>query len=260
METDIRGAVILEVCVESVESAIAADRGGADRIELCSDLLEGGVTPSAGLISIVRSKVSLDLFVLIRPRAADFCYSDEEFQAMEQDVLTAKQLGANGVVLGILNQDGQVDSARTRHMVEIARPLKVTFHRAFDVSSDLSKSLEDVIEAGVDRVLTSGGAQNAEQGARVLHQLNRQAGNRVVVMAGGGLSEKNVRRVIAESGVREVHASIRVSVPSPMRYRNEGISLGKLPGREYQRELVLEENVRRFLAMVNGNKTSDASD
>lgn len=238
---------ILEICADSVESAEAAEHGGASRIELCSSLLEGGVSPSAGLISTVRSRLSIDVYVMIRPRGGDFCYSAAEFEAMEQDVLTARQLGANGIVFGILKEDGDIDVARTSRLIEIARPLKATFHRAFDMSRELIKSLADVIHTGADRVLTSGGEQNVEDGLPAIAKLVRAAGSRIAIMAGGGVRESNVHRIIEETGVREIHASVRVQVPSPMRYRNERISMGLAKGREYQRVTVLEERVARLL-------------
>jgi copper homeostasis protein len=239
--------VILEICADSVESAVAAERGGAQRIELCSSLIEGGITPSAGLISAVRNRLSIDVYVMVRPRGGDFCYSREEFETMEQDVLTTKQLGGDGIVFGILQEDGDVDVSRTRHLVEIARPLKATFHRAFDMSRDLSKSLADLIEAGADRVLTSGREQNVEDALPVIASLADAAAGRIAIMAGGGISESNVHRIIHETGVREIHASVRVHVPSPMRYRNERISMGMARGREYQRVTVLEEKVASLL-------------
>jgi copper homeostasis protein len=239
--------VILEICADSVESAVAAERGGASRIELCSNLLEGGVSASAGLISTVRNRLSIDIYVMIRPRGGDFCYSAAEFEAMEQDVLTAKQLGANGIVFGILKEDGDIDVARTSHLIEIARPLKSTFHRAFDMSRELSKSLSDVIRTGANRVLTSGGEQNVEDGLPAIANLVRVAGSRIAIMAGGGVRESNVHRIIEETGVREIHASVRVQLPSPMRYRNERISMGPAKGREYQRVTVLEDKVARLL-------------
>jgi copper homeostasis protein len=246
--------ILLEICVDSVASALAAQQGGAHRIELCSSLIEGGVTPSAGLMSIVRDKVLIDLYAMIRPRSGDFCYSEEELEVMQQDVLVAKQIGANGVVFGILDQDGKVDVDRCRRLVDTARPLKVTFHRAFDMSRDLNQSLEEIIHAGVDRVLTSGAEEKVEKGLAKLMQLNRAAGNRLAVMAGGGITERNVRRIIQETGVREIHASVRVLISSPMRHRNEKIAMGNLKGGEYQRIVVAEEKVRRLLAAASDSK------
>jgi copper homeostasis protein len=247
-----RAPVLLEICADSVESAVAAEQGGAHRIELCSNLIEGGVTPSSGLISTVRSRVAIDLYVMIRPRGGDFFYSPEEFEAMEQDVLAAKQLGADGIVFGILREDGNIDTARSRHLREIARPLKTTFHRAFDMSRDLGKSLQDVIETGADRVLTSGGEQKVENGMRRIARLVELANGKISVMAGGGITESNVHRIIEETGVREIHASLRANLPSPMRHRNEKISMGLISGREYQRSTVLPEEVRRLVQNMNG--------
>lgn len=245
--------LVLEICADSVESAVAAEAGGAHRVELCSNLLEGGVTPSSGLIATVRDRVSIGIYVMIRPRGGDFCYSADEFEAMEQDVLTAKQLGADGIVIGILSEDGQIDLQRTRHLVDIARPLKVTFHRAFDMSNDLRKAMEDIITAGVDRVLTSGGEQTVESGVETLAKLIRAANDRVVIMAGGGITRTNVHGIIAKTGVREIHASVRVPVPSRMRHRNERISMGALKGREYERVVVMQDRVSHLLeAATNG--------
>ena len=250
-----KNQVVLEICADSVESAVAAQRGGADRIELCSGLLEGGLTPSFGLVSTVRSKLSIGICVMVRPRGGDFCYGSDDFETMEQDVLTAKQLGADGVVFGILKEDGHIDVERTRHLVELARPLRVTFHRAFDMSRDLNQSLEAMIAAGVDRVLTSGGEQRVEDGSARVRSLSETAAGRIAIMAGGGITESNADRVIAATGVHELHASTAVSVSSPMRHRNEKISMGAVMGREYQRAVVMEDKVRRLLeAAKNGTR------
>jgi copper homeostasis protein len=246
-------SVLLEICVDSTESALAAERGGAQRVELCGGLVEGGITPSAGLIENVRQKLNISLHVIIRPRGGDFCYTADEFESMKRDVRTAKQLGADGVVFGILTETGQADAARTRSLVELALPLSTTFHRAFDMSADLNQTLEDLIGAGVDRVLTSGGGQNAEDGIATIAGLVTTAKDRIAVMVGGGIRETNVGRIVAETGAREIHANVGHAVPSPMLYRNNKISLGAIEGREYQRMVVLHDKVRRLLeAASNG--------
>lgn len=240
--------VTVEICADSVDSALAAQRGGAHRIELCSGLVEGGTTPSSGLISTVRSRVSIPICVMIRPRNGDFCYGTEDFEIMEQDVLNAKQLGVDGIVLGILKEDGRVDVERTRRLVQLARPLKATFHRAFDMSRDLSESLDALIAANVDRVLTSGGEQKVENGLSAVRSLVTKASGRISVMAGGGITERNAHQVIEATGVRELHASAAASIASPMGHRNDRIAMGALRGREYQRPVVIEEKVRHLLA------------
>jgi copper homeostasis protein len=244
---------VLEVCVDSIESAVAAERGGAHRVELCSSLFDGGVTPSAGLIASVRQSISVGLHVMIRPRGGDFCYSDDEFQIMRHDILTAKQLGADGVALGILDLDGRVDIVRTKQLVDLAAPRKVTYHRAFDMSSDLFASLRDLQTVGVHCVLTSGGEQSAAEGAETLRRLVAASSGTVAIMAGCGIEDHNVSALIEQTGVREIHASVKSPVPSPMRYQNDKISMGAEKGREYQRYVVHQEKVRRLLqAALNG--------
>jgi copper homeostasis protein len=238
---------LLEVCVTSVESAVAAERGGAARVELVSDLLEGGLTPSAGLIGRVRERVRVRLQVIIRPRGGDFCYGGDEFAVMEADVLAARRLGADGVVLGLLHPDGRVDVERTRRLVELARPLNVTFHRAFDMAADLPRALEEVIATGADRLLTSGGERAAGDGLETIAALVVAARSRIVIMAGGGIRAANARSIVERTGVRELHAGLEEPVPSPMAHRNQTLSLGAAGDREFLRFLVREETVRAFV-------------
>jgi len=243
---------LVEVCLDSVESALAAERGGANRVELCSSLIEGGITPSSGLIAAVRRSISIPLHVMIRPRGGDFCYTDYEFAIMAQDIKAAKEFGANGVVLGILDAEGNVDAQRTRKLVELARPLTVTFHRALDMSRDLFAALDTLIDLKVDRVLTSGGKETAVEGKRTIARLVEVAGERIVVMAGSGIREQNVRWFLGETSVREIHVSLTTPVSSPMRSRNEKVSMGSVKGREYQRFGVSEERVKKLVAAVSG--------
>lgn len=239
--------IVVEICVDSTASALVAERGGAHRIELCSGLTEGGTTPSVGLIESARNHVHIPLHVIIRPRSGDFFYSEDEFEIMKRDVVVAKQLGADGVVLGILQEDGHVDTARTRCLVDLARPMSTTFHRAIDMAVDISQALADVTSAGVDRILTSGGTQNAEDSLATISSLVASAGNSVAIMVGGGIRETNVRRIITATGVREIHANVGQSAPSPMQHRNENISLGAMKDREYQLLVVPETSVRRLV-------------
>jgi copper homeostasis protein len=243
--------ITVEICIDSTDSAIAAERGGARRVELCSDLVEGGITPSAGLIATVRQKVKIGLQVMIRPRGGDFCYSAEEFDIMRRDIRMAKQLGANGVVFGLLNVDGSVEVERTRELVELARPLNVTYHRAFDMARDLDKSLEDVISTGADRILTSGATVAASDAVSTLKRLISAAGDRVIILVGGGMKPHSAPKVVAETGAKEIHAGLRTTMEGPMRYRNEKLVMGTIPGLEYNRTVVLEKDVEALVKAVN---------
>jgi copper homeostasis protein len=240
------GKILLEICIDSVESAVASERGGADRVELCAGLSEGGTTPSAGMIAAVRKKIAIGLQVMIRPRGGDFCYSADEFGIMQRDILIAKQLGANGVVFGILDTDGKVDKERIRQLIDMARPLKVTCHRAFDMARDLEQAVEDLAEVGADRVLTSGGKKSAVDAMPTLKQLVQQAHGRISVMACGELSIANVKAVIEYSNVTEVHAGMGTAVTSAMKFRNQKIEMGTLTNSEYQHVVVTENNVREL--------------
>ncbi len=244
--------VIVEICVDSVDSALAAEHGGADRVELCGNLLEGGTTPSAGLIETVREKIRVGLHVIIRPRGGDFLYSAEEYECMKRDVLSAKNLGANGVVLGILDREGHVDLPRTRALVELSRPMKVTFHRAFDMAADPIPALEDVCQSGADILLTSGGEDDCSQGAETIAEIVRAARSRISIMACGGIRPNNVAELLRRTGVREIHLGFSRPLESPMVYRNPRVSLGKVKEREYQRWQVLEEDVRDLRRSIRG--------
>lgn len=245
------GKALLEICLDSVESAAASERGGADRVELCAGLPEGGTTPSAGMIAAVRKKIKIGLQVMIRPRGGDFCYSADEFSIMQRDILIAKQLGANGVVFGILNPDGSIDKGRMQQLVELARPLKVTCHRAFDMASDFEQALEDLIEIHIDRVLTSGGKKSAVDAMPTLKQLTQQSHGRISIMACGELSIANVKAVIAYTKVSEVHAGLSTAVTSSMKFRNQKVAMGSLVDSEYQHMVVTENSVRELRAAVD---------
>jgi len=207
------GKCLLEISVETLESALAAERGGADRVELCSDLSLGGVTPGADLLRAVRARVRIPIFSMVRPRAGDFVYSSAEFAEMKRAISAAKESGMDGVVLGILTEKRRVDSERTRQLVEFAKPLPVTYHRAFDEAADLRQALEDVIASGAKRILTSGGAKNALEGAAVLAKLIEAAEERIVIVPGAGISGANVMEVARRTRAREFHSGLSAALP-----------------------------------------------
>jgi copper homeostasis protein len=243
---------VIEVCVDSVESAMAAEQGGADRVELCDNLLEGGTTPSAGAIELARKHLELGLQVIIRPRGGDFCYSDIEFDIMQRDIAMAKNLGADGIVIGVLRPDGSIDMDRTAALVEQARPLNVTFHRAFDVSRDPYQSLEDLISLGVDRILTSGQAFSVLEGLDLIAKLVKLAGDKIIIMPGGG-TERNIQKVVSESGVKEVHVIGPKRVESRMDFRNHQIYMGgELRPSEYARLITDPEKIKALRAEMGG--------
>jgi copper homeostasis protein len=236
--------MVLEICVDSLGSAKAAQSGGGQRIELCSDLLEGGVTPSAGLIGAVREALTIPVFVIVRPRAGDFLYTSEEFAVMKRDIVETKAYGANGVVLGILLQNAQVDVERTRELVELARPMEVTFHRAIDRAENIDEALEQVIATGADRVLTSGGKQTAEQGIENLARLVAKAKDRIGVMVCGRIRRDNIQNIARKTNASEFHASLRKKIKSPVTYQDSALSLGAVGIDEFTRYAVVPEDVR----------------
>lgn len=217
---------MLEICIDGVASAKAAATGGADRVELCANLPEGGTTPSAGMIRAVRSAFQGGLMVIIRPRGYDFLYSEEEMDVMLHDIETARTLGADGVVIGCLTSDGRVDTARCQHLIDAAGPLDLTFHRAFDMTRNLNEALEDIIGLGIKRVLSSGGASDVPAGIPKLQELVAQAGARASIMPGGGVSAANAGEIVRATGVHELHLSARHGVRGGMTYFNHGCYMG----------------------------------
>lgn len=213
--------------MDAIDAAMEAEWGGADRIELCGELLQGGVTPSHGLIEAVWDQLSIPLFVLIRPRTGDFLYTADELDVMERDIRIARSLHVDGIVAGALTTDGDVDVAAMRCILDAARPMEVTFHRAFDFTRDQDAALDALMELDVDRVLTSGGTATALQGAENLARLNLRAGSELTVMAGGAITSANVAEVVRRSGVREVHLRAAERVPSAMRHRRRDTLLAR---------------------------------
>ena len=242
----------LEVCVDSVESAMNAERGGADRVELCDNLFEGGTTPSAGCIAVVRANLKIGLQVIIRPRGGDFLYDAREVAVMQHDVRVAQELGADGVVIGALTAQGQVDRAITKQLIELARPMNMTFHRAFDMTADPFQALEDLIDLGVDRILTSGQQATAWEGVGLIEALEKQAAGRVVIMPGGGINEHNIRALVQQTGVSECHVSARKSLASAMQFQNHQAYMGgalRLP--EYERKVADTDRVAYFRQLTD---------
>ena len=241
----------LEICADSPESAINAQEAGADRIELCDSLLEGGTTPSYGKILSVRNNLDIDVNVIIRPRGSDFLYSGIEYDIMRRDIELCGEAGVDGVVIGILLSDGNVDVERTSRLIEFARPMNVTFHRAFDMCPDPFEALEDVIQAGATRLLSSGHSQNALEGACLLADLVRLAGERIIVMPGSGIDDRNIEALARTTGAKEFHLSARKFVKSEMEFRKENISMGGIPGiSEYGHKVADKSVISRCLDVL----------
>jgi len=247
------GRVLLEVCVDSAADAVAAAEGGADRVELCTGLIAGGLTPGPGTIRITRKILEVAVMVMVRPRGGDFLYDAVEFEVMEQDVLSAREAGADGVVFGLLNPDGTIDEERTGKLAELARPMQVTFHRAFDMTRDPFEALDTLVAMGIDRVLTSGQETTVPDGLGPLAGLVDRAGDRIIVMPGCGIRLHNVRQVLERTGAREIHFTAETTRESSMQFRNERCRMGgsKVPG-EYERIVTDAERVRHFVRAVRG--------
>lgn len=244
---------VVEICLDSVAGVRAAVEAGAARVELCSALLEGGLTPTVGMIAqtVAAAAGRIKVHVIIRPRGGDFLYDDDEFEIMERDIDAAKAAGADGVVIGILKADASIDRARTAALVARARPLSVTFHRAFDVSRDPFESLETLIALGIDRLLTSGQEPSVLQGAPLIRDLIARAAGRIVIMPGGDITDRNAARVLAETGAREVHFAAFETAPSPMTWRNEAVFMGgTLRPPEYDRSITTTRSIGAVTAAL----------
>jgi len=242
---------LIEVVCYSVESAIAAQGGGADRVELCGGLTEGGTTPSSGTIEAARKHLTIDLFVMIRPRSGDFLYSDVEFDIMKRDIEDCKRTGVDGVVLGMLNAEGSVDKPRCREFVRLAAPLHATFHRAFDMARDPMEALENIIECGFGRILTSGQERTAQDGASLIARLIDKAAGRIVIMPGCGIHRDNLRDVIDRTGAAEFHISALKATASSMRHRNPKVGIGSTQTASEYEVLRTDENLVREMVQLS---------
>jgi copper homeostasis protein len=211
---------VLEICCYNLASAILAQQAGAQRVELCADPGDGGTTPGYGVIATARKRLHIELYPIIRPRGGDFLYTEEEFGIMMKEVALCKQLGCDGVALGLLNADGTVDTQRTARLVELAYPLGVTFHRAFDRTPDPFAALEEIIAAGCERILSSGQRPTATEGAALLRELVGKADDRILIMPGSGVRASNIDELVRSTGASEFHTSASRLVPSRMNYTN----------------------------------------
>jgi copper homeostasis protein len=240
---------LIEICVEGIDGFAAAQAAGADRVELCASLLEGGLTPSLGVVRQVLAIATIPFHVIIRPRGGDFLYSELEYQTMLDDVRACRDLGVAGVVFGCLTADGRIDEARMTELTEAARPLKVTCHRAFDMTENAEEAIEALVRSGVDRVLTSGQRDTALAGVDILKRTHDAARGRIVIMACGALDEANIADIYRRSEADELHFAALTTVPSGMKFRNPNVGMG---GTDYEREfevtLTDPDAVRRTIA------------
>lgn len=236
-----------EIVVYNIESALKAQEGGADRIELCDNPGEGGTTPSLGTVEVVRQNITMDVYVMLRPRGGDFCYSSYEFHTMKRDLLQCQRLSVDGFVFGILLPDGTIDKRRCKELIDKAKPLSATCHRAFDMTRDPFQALEDCIEVGFKRILTSGHQPKAGEGVELIRQLVEKAGNRISIMAGSGVNEKTVVEIVSKSSVKEIHFSATAFRKSPMTFQNQKIAaMGEEGANEFQLRTVDPDRVRKI--------------
>ena len=244
--------ILIEVCTTSVQSCLHAQLGGALRVELVDNFIEGGTTPSPGTIKLAREKLSIGLFVMIRPRGGDFCYSDLEFEIMKEDVRAAVKLGADGVVAGILLPDGSIDVERMSIIRELSRNIGFTCHRAFDMTADKFRALDDLIEIGADRILTSGGKNKAQEGKELIGRLIDVSLGRIAIMPGSGINEETIVDMRDSTGATEFHVTGRSLYPGMMKFRNPEISMGdnkEVP--EYEQWITDPERIKKIIELAN---------
>lgn len=237
--------MLLEICVFNTATAIAAEQAGADRIELCENYANGGTTPSYGYLKTVREKIRIPVFPMIRPRGGDYFHTQDEIDIILKDILLCKELQFEGVVFGLLNQDGSIDQENTAKLVDAAYPLDVTFHRAFDRCKDPLESLETLIQCGCTRVLTSGQYPKVTDGLSLVKTLVEQANDRIIIMPGSGLNSSNVQHIIETAGVNEVHTSARTRIPSTTTFRNP------LMPEDFDIDFVDVDEIKKIKSIIN---------
>ena len=245
----------LEISTYNIEGVVEAYNLGADRVELCDNIKEGGTTPSFGFIKQALHVKHPEVFVIIRPRGGDFLYSDAEFQIMKNDIIESKNLGVDGVVTGVLLENGDIDVDRTKELLEVARPMKFTFHRAFDMSRSYKKSIKDLIELGVDIVLTSGMEDKAVGGINVLKELVEISSGQIEILAGSGVSSSNIKELAEKANITNFHMSAVKGVNSEMRYFNNRLNMGNVESEEYFKMTVDTDKIKEAVEVINNLKS-----
>ncbi|MDO6992865.1 copper homeostasis protein CutC [Brachyspira innocens] len=241
----------IEICVDSVESCINAEKGGADRLELCGNMFEGGTTPSYGVLELAREKVNIPIYAMVRPRGGDFCYDDTEFEIMKREIKLMKELKIDGIVFGILTKEGRVDKERCSTLLELWGSSKSTFHRAIDVSCDLNKACEDIISLGFERILTSGGEANVMNGIIKLKELVSKYNDKIIIMPGSGINERNIEYIKDALKANEYHMTANKTVNSLMEYRNENVFMGAaLRASEFSIKYTDENKVKNIKSKI----------
>lgn len=240
----------LEICCYSAESALIAQQFGADRIELCDNYSEGGTTPSYGSVQLALEQLNIPLNVMVRPRGGDFLYSGVEYEIMKRDVRTFRELNANGVVIGFLTPDGKIDLDKTREIVELAHPMEVTFHRAFDMCRDPLSALEQLKDIGVTRILTSGAKRTVMEGIELLTELVRQAGDEISVMPGDGVNEATLEELMKRTGAKEYHSAAQTFESSGMTYFNKDVSMGGVESVDEYKKVSVDGSKIRAMAQT----------